>query len=240
MHAPSPSPSKEPRSDVAGSLDRVLGAREVETSREDQSDHERVRAALAGEEKAFEELVRCHQARVFRLLRNLVRSDEDAQDLLQEAFLRVFRSLSSFDFQHPFGTWLTRIATNLAIDHLRRRRPQASGWSGGDEPEVDSVLDAVESREQAPERRLDADETAREVHACLDALAPHFSSVLVLRELEGLPCQTIAPLVGATHVTVRWRLHRGRKLFLEEWERRQRANISGSPDVPKAAPKVRP
>ncbi len=241
MKASSPSPSMEPRGGIggpkhaaastAGAGHTAAGQRAIETAREDQSDHDRVRAALAGEEHAFEELVRCHQARLFRMLRNLVRSDEDAQDLVQEAFLRVFRSLSSFDFQHPFGTWLTRIATNLAIDHLRRRRPLASGWSGGEEPEAETALDAVETREQAPERRLEADETAREVHACLDALAPHFSSVLVLRELEGLACQTIAPIVGATHVTVRWRLHRGRKLFQEEWERRQRANISAPRDV---------
>jgi DNA-directed RNA polymerase specialized sigma24 family protein len=65
-------------------------------------------------------------------------------------------------------------------------------------------------------------ETADEVQECLAALAPHFQSVLVLRELEGLPCTEIAEIVGATHVTVRWRLHRGRKLFQEEWERRQR------------------
>jgi RNA polymerase sigma-70 factor (ECF subfamily) len=57
------------------------------------------------------------------------------------------------------------------------------------------------------------------VRACIERLAPHFRSVMILRELEGLPCQEIARIVGTTHVTVRWRLHRGRKLFLEEWER---------------------
>lgn len=207
-------------------------------SAEDGADHARVRAALGGDERAFEELVQRHQQRVFRLARNLVGSDDDARDLAQEAFLRVFRSLSSFDFQHPFGTWLARIATNLAIDHLRRRRPLGTGWEEErEEGETASPLEQVESREPAPERRLDADETAAAVRDCLDSLAPHFSSVLVLRELEGLPCNEIAPLVGATHVTVRWRLHRGRKLFLEEWERRQRANArANNPVVPTVDP----
>ena len=74
----------------------------------------------------------------------------------------------------------------------------------------------------SPADGLERGELALEVKACMDALAPHFQSVLVLREMEGLPCDQIAQIVGATHVTVRWRLHRGRKLFQEEWERRAR------------------
>src|SRR5436190_22548766 len=69
---------------------------------------------------------------------------------------------------------------------------------------------------------MEAEETAQRVRDCIGALAPHFQTVLVLRELEGMGCAEIAEIVGATHVTVRWRLHRGRKLFQEEWERRNR------------------
>jgi hypothetical protein len=79
---------------------------------------------------------------------------------------------------------------------------------------------------------MEAEETAAQVRACIDALAPHFRDVLILRELEGLPCTEIAEIVGATHVTVRWRLHRGRKLFQEEWERRRaRAARTGSAEL---------
>src|SRR5687768_18598422 len=85
-------------------------------------DHEWVRRAQAGDARAFEVLVRRHQARALRVARNLVADPDEAQDLAQEAFLRVFRSLDRFDFQHEFSTWLYRIVTNLAIDHLRRRR----------------------------------------------------------------------------------------------------------------------
>src|SRR5215471_17714153 len=85
-------------------------------------DHALIRRAQAGDERAFAELVERHRARAWRVARGLVGSDEDAQDLVQEAFLRVFRSLSSFDFSHGFTTWLYRIVTNLAIDHLRKRR----------------------------------------------------------------------------------------------------------------------
>jgi RNA polymerase sigma-70 factor (ECF subfamily) len=182
-------------------------------------DHALVRRAQAGDEAAFESLVRRHEQRAWRVARNLVASDEDAHDLAQEAFLRVFRSLSSFDFQHGFTTWLYRIVTNLAIDLLRKRRTAVS-TTRSDPDEGD--FDLPDATVELPSDGLERNELAQEVRACLSALAPHFQSVLMLREMEGLPCNEIAHIVGATHVTVRWRLHRGRKLFQEEWERRNR------------------
>lgn len=201
-----------------GELARAADAREHEL------DHALLRRAQTGEEAAFAELVRRHQARAWRVARNLVASDEDAQDLAQEAFVRVFKSLATFDFQHGFTTWLYRIVTNLAIDHLRRRRPVTStARSVEDEGEFDLVDENVAQ----PAAALESSELALEVQSCLAALAPHFQSVLVLREIEGLACNEIAKIVGATHVTVRWRLHRGRKLFQEEWERRLRLRELG-------------
>ena len=193
----------------------VLDAADAERA----EDHALIRRAQSGDELAFESLVRRHEQRAWRVARNLVASDDDAHDLAQEAFLRVFRSLASFDFQHGFTTWLYRIVTNLAIDHLRKRRTAVSTARGDDE---DGDFDLPDTRVGRPSQALERTELAREVHDCLSALAPHFQSVLVLREMEGLPCNEIAHIVGATHVTVRWRLHRGRKLFQEEWERRQR------------------
>jgi RNA polymerase sigma-70 factor (ECF subfamily) len=192
---------------------------ENEASARRAEDHALIRRAQAGDEAAFQALVERHRARAWRVARGLVGSDEDAQDLVQEAFLRVFRSLSSFDFAHGFTTWLYRIVTNLAIDHLRKRRASISTTAPSDE---DSDLDLADERGASPSAGLEHDDLAVEVQACLASLAPHFQSVLQLREMEGLPCTEIARIVGATHVTVRWRLHRGRKLFQEEWERRAR------------------
>lgn len=188
-----------------------------------REDHDLVRRAQAGEEQAFALLVRRHEQRAWRVARNLVPSDEDAQDLAQEAFVRVFKNLATFDFQYPFTTWLYRIVTNLAIDHLRRRRP-ATSTSASDAEDGD--WDLADPTAPSPSEGLEQGEVALEVRDVLASLAPHFQSVLVLRELEGLPCTEIAKIVGATHVTVRWRLHRGRKLFQEEWERRARLDES--------------
>jgi RNA polymerase sigma-70 factor (ECF subfamily) len=205
----------------------------------DPREQDLIRRAQAGEERAFEELVRAHQQRAFRIARNLVPSEDDARDLVQEAFLRVFRSLERFDFQYGFSTWLHRIVTNLAIDHLRRRRLVTQQASGEDD-DTGAWEAELESQAPSPSDRLESAETARKVRECIAALAPHFQAVLTLRELEGLPCTEIARIVGATHVTVRWRLHRGRKLFLEEWERRERAASSGAARGPTSTPQGAP
>ena len=229
---------------VQGLLSPESALREVDDpSSTHAEDHALIRRAQKGEEAAFEGLVRRHQARAWRVAKNLVGSDEDARDLVQEAFLRVFRNLASFDFEHGFTTWLYRIVTNLAIDHLRKRRTAISTTRPDDE---DGDLDLPDRGGDKPTDRLERHELSDEVRACLESLAPHFQTVLVLREQMELPCKEIARIVGATHVTVRWRLHRGRKLFQEEWERRRRlaeeggdrgllppapANRGGSPDV---------
>jgi RNA polymerase sigma-70 factor (ECF subfamily) len=204
--------------DPAGGRDPSAD-REPASSRDVSADHDAVRRAQRGDALAFEELVRRHERGALRVALNLVGRREDALDIVQEAFLRVFRNLERFDFQYEFSTWLYRIVTNQAIDFLRRRRPSFSTAAHDqDEPEID----VPDERSLAPSHALELGEEAVRVRECLAALAPHFQSVLVLREMEGLPCTEIARIVGATHVTVRWRLHRGRKLFQEEWERRAR------------------
>jgi RNA polymerase sigma-70 factor (ECF subfamily) len=185
-----------------------------------EEEHELIRCAQGGDERAFETLVRRYQGRAIGIARSLVPGEEDARDLAQEAFLRVFRNLERFDFQHPFPTWLHRIVTNLAIDHLRKRRLVTRAGSSDDDGEAE--IDVVDEHQPAPSQRLESLETAGRVREVISSLAPHFQTVLILRELEGMACTEIAEIVGATHVTVRWRLHRGRKLFQEEWERRER------------------
>ncbi|MEZ6019470.1 MAG: sigma-70 family RNA polymerase sigma factor [Planctomycetota bacterium] len=173
-----------------------------------------------GDPQAFGELVERHQSRVWRVARGLVGSDEDAQDIAQEAFLRVYRGLEGFDPQFAFSTWLYRIVTNLCIDHLRKKRRHTSLSAGADDLDDGPLMtDLPDPREEGPADGLMALETAGEVRTVLEGLAPHFRTALVLRELEGLSCKEIADIVGVTHVTVRWRLHRGRKLFLDAWNR---------------------
>jgi RNA polymerase sigma-70 factor (ECF subfamily) len=216
-------PSKsDPVGDNAdgGVVDEVSKAKAEITPR--QIDEGLVRLAQGGDEAAFGDLVGRHQTRAWRVARGLVRSDEDAQDIAQDAFLRVFRGLERFDFKYAFSTWLYRIVTNLAIDHLRKQRGHVSLSSHPDDEESGNLATELpDHRDERPSDAIMSREMASEVRTVLDGLADHFRTALVLREFEGLSCREIADVVGATQVTVRWRLHRGRKLFLEAWNRKQ-------------------
>lgn len=207
----------EPQKGRRASLSDHTGDPPAATEQSPRVDHDLVRRAQKGDEAAFAALVERNQRRAWRVARNLVPRDDDADDIVQEAFMRVFRNLERFDFKYAFTTWLFRIVTNLCIDHLRKRRPMGTG-AAGEEDEIQ--FDPVDEQVERPEESLLREERATLVRECIDALAPHFRSVMVLRELDGLPCAEIAKIVGATNVTVRWRLHRGRKLFQDEWERR--------------------
>ncbi len=178
------------------------------------TDAELVRACLAGDEEAFRALVARYHKRAFWAAFHIVGRVEEARDVVQEAFVRVHRSLSRYDPARSFYTWFYRIVMNLAIDQLRRLRSAAATSLDAlacslPDPRQEGAAEAV-----AMQREQDA-----RVRQALDGLEPHFRSVLVLRDLEGLSCREIAPILGLSHATTRWRLHRARLLFKEKWER---------------------
>ena len=181
-----------------------------------QDDAEIIRQCQRGDQRAYKALVERYQDRAFWVAFNMLGNQEEARDVVQDAFVRVFRAIHRFDFNMSFYTWLYRIVSNLSIDQLRklkRRRPVRLDDLG------DSPGGLSESR--TPHDRLEDDETRREVRTVLDQLPPHYKIVLVLRDLEGLSCKEIAAVTGASHPTVRWRLHTARKLFKEKWQRHQ-------------------
>src|SRR5246500_4947360 len=111
-----------------------------------------IRAAQRGDQDAFERLVRAYDQSVLRVAMNLLRSPEDARDVYQEAFLRVYRNLHSFRFDCSFHTWLYRIVTNLCLDHLRKRKVRR------EEPTVLATADGpLDRMDVVPEDRVDGD-----------------------------------------------------------------------------------
>lgn len=173
-----------------------------------------VRNTLDGDQAAFAELVERYQRKGFWIAYHTVGRIEDARDVVQDAFLRVYRSLDKFDFERNFYTWFYRIVMNLAIDALRK----------GKSARTTAVDDLGESF-AAPEdnaRPIERGETRGLVWQVLERMDSKFKSVLVLRDIHGMSCREIAPILKVTHATVRWRLHRGRKLFRERWERLER------------------
>jgi RNA polymerase sigma-70 factor (ECF subfamily) len=187
----------------------------AEAGGDDRGDAELVRLALDGNEDAFTALVARYSRRAFWIAFHVVGRIEDARDVVQESFVRLHRSLASYDFGRNFYTWFYRIVTNLAIDSLRRTRASRSTDL---EPFADLLPAGGDSAETAAQRG----ETRSRVWGVLESLDPKFKAVLVLRDIHGLSCREIAPILQVTHATVRWRLHRGRQLFRDGWERSER------------------
>lgn len=160
-----------------------------------------IRLAQRGDEEAFEQLVRAHDQGVLRLAYNLLRSTEDACDIYQETFLRVYRNLPSFRFDCGFHTWLYRIATNLCLDHLRRRkvRKEESVVLETEDGER-NLLDHVEERraDSDPQRSLLNRELRERIDKVLGGLTPRERTVFELRHYQGMRLQAIGEMLGSS------------------------------------------
>jgi RNA polymerase sigma-70 factor (ECF subfamily) len=167
-----------------------------------------------GDEAAFEELVRSHGQRMFAVARRIVATDEDARDVVQDAFLSAFRSLHRFEGGSRLSTWLHRITVNAALMKLRtrRRKPEES---------IEPLLPAFSDEGHFVERfaswdtpvdqALEKAETRRVVRGLIDELPDAYRTVLLLRDIEGLSTEETATALSVTPAAVKVRLHRARQ-----------------------------
>lgn len=160
-----------------------------------------IRAAQQGDQEAFERLVRAHDDGVLRLAMNLLRSPEDARDVYQDAFLRVYRNLHNFRFDCSFHTWLYRIVTNLCLDHLRKRkvrREDASALETEDGPR-DRMESVPERRAVSdPQRAVLSAEIGQRIEGVLAELTPRERMVFELRHFQGMRLRAIGEVLGTS------------------------------------------
>lgn len=156
----------------------------------------------------WEEVVREHSARVYRLAYRLTGNPHDAEDLTHDVFVRVFRSLDSYQ-PGTFEGWLHRITTNLFLDRMRRRQRIRFDALAED------AAARLPSREAGPEQTYDERTFDDDVQRALDALAPEFRAAVVLCDIEGLSYEEVAATLGIKLGTVRSRIHRGRAQLRE-------------------------
>jgi len=169
-----------------------------------------IRRVLAGDVDAYEGVVRRYQDRLYWSAYKLLGNHDDASDVAQEAFIRAFGRIDRFDLKRPFYTWIYRIGFNLAVDRMRQRS------RAGRAP---LSLDLVDGGD-APDANLLGEEIRKEVRETLEELPARYRALLILRDVEGRSGKAISVETGVGHATVRWRIHRARKLFREAWERR--------------------
>ena len=162
---------------------------------------ELIRAAQQGDQRAFEQLVRLHDQNVLRLATNLLRSPEDANDIYQEAFLRVYKNLHTFRFDCSFHTWLYRIVSNLCLDALRKRkvRREESSVVETSEGPLDR-MDAVPERraDSDPERSYESRELKQRIQEVLGGLSPRERAVFEMRHYQGMRLRTIGEVMGTS------------------------------------------
>ena len=212
--------------------------------REAEEDRALIAKAQAGDTVAFRSLVERHQRRAFAIALSLVRDENDARELVQDAFLRVFKGLGSFQGGSSFFTWLYRIITNLSIDLIRKpgrglgeldeRRLEAESDQDSDFPLL-SRVDGADPVDVVRRREIGA-----RLQQALDALPPYHRGVIVMREIEGLSYEEMAQVMGVSKGTIMSRLFHARqklqRALVDCYEEQVGKSPSGEATAPSEAP----
>jgi RNA polymerase sigma-70 factor (ECF subfamily) len=183
-------------------------ARQVEA----EQDRALIEQARSGDEQAFRQLVVRHQRRAFAIAMGLVRDENDAREVVQEAFLRVWRGLHAFHGSSSFFTWLYRIVTNLSIDLMRKPSRREAELDEGrrivDETQI-PLLSAVDGAD--PTDAVRRREIQQRIEAALAQLPPYHRGVILMREIEGMSYEQMAQAMRVSKGTIMSRLFRARQ-----------------------------
>lgn len=185
------------------------------------ADAELLRRCLEGDERAYAEIVRRYQSQVYSVAMRMLRRPEDAEDVTQETFVRMFRALERYDPARPFAAWLLTIATRLSIDQLRRRRGRPTRSLEVQPADDDAYEIEAEDPGPGPEELASHREEERRTEALIATLPPHYRIVVLLRHQKELSYEEIAEALQLPLGTVKARIHRARALLRERLEREQ-------------------
>jgi RNA polymerase sigma-70 factor, ECF subfamily len=202
------------------------------------SDSELLERARQGRADAFSTLVRRHDRYLYRMARSILRDDQEAEDVVQETYLKAFMKIVDFRGEANLRTWLTRIALNEALQRKRRQRLHVELG------EVDMARERVRSQmhlspltQATPEREVARKQIRQILEGAIDDLPPAFRTVLVMRDVEGASVEETANVLGVKAETVRTRLHRARNMLRERLGEQFAAVLKGR--VPVRAPALR-
>jgi RNA polymerase sigma-70 factor (ECF subfamily) len=182
-----------------------------------------VEKAKSGDQQAFTDLVARYQRKIYRLAKNITRNDEDAEDVLQEAFLKAYEHLDGFEGNSKFYTWLVRIAVNEALMKLRKRRGDRE--VSLDEPVglgEEEVKREIAVWEDNPEQRYSREEMQQILNEAVDGLKEDFRTVFVLRDIEEMSTEETAEALKISIPAVKSRLLRARLALREKLTRKFR------------------
>jgi RNA polymerase sigma-70 factor (ECF subfamily) len=181
-------------------------------------DAEIIRKCRAGDERAYRELVDRYRRQVYSMALRMLRREEDAEDVAQETFIRVFRALDRYDPARPFAAWLFTIAARLSIDHIRRRKQSPLSLFQRDaETQEERTIEVVDPG-PGPEELTSRGEEEGRAQKLIDSLPPHYRIVVMMRHQQDLSYEEIAEALRVPLGTVKARIHRARALLKRQLE----------------------
>ena len=175
------------------------------------TDEELVQKVLAGDEELFGELVRRHQRQIVNFIYRMVGDSDVALDMSQDVFIRVYQALDRFDPRYRFTTWIYRIASNCAIDRLRRHQPATVSLDAPTSPDSNVRKLQIPSGDQDPRESLESKETMQRLEAAIRRLPPSYRRLIVLRHVNSLRYEQIAAVTRLPLGTVKTQLHRAKQ-----------------------------
>ena len=208
--------AKNPEPAITGKRASEIGTYRV--AEEIQITASLVKRCLGGDAVAWEEIVRSHNRRIYNICYRFTGSADDAEDLTQDVFIKIYRTLASYDLERgAFTTWITTVTRNLLVDHFRRSKQDrvtdsmdAAAFSGAAEGDSPSVGDQIKDEKPAPDARLATKETQKMVQQALQKLSPDLREAVILRDLQDMDYKEIAAALKLPEGTVKSRINRGR------------------------------
>lgn len=184
-----------------------------------QSDAQLVQSVLGGDERAFRELVDRHRAKIFTFIVKIVKNREDANDIAQEVFIKIYHALDSFDPSKNFSSWLFKIAQNMSIDHLRKKRIDHVSIDETRETSRGEISMQIPSADLEPDRELEGMEVGEALEVAISELDPVYHSAIMLRHVEGKSYDEIADILDMPLGTVKTTIFRARKSLRQKLKR---------------------
>ena len=178
-----------------------------------RADLKLIRRCKRGEEAAFQEVLARYRAPIYNLCWRMTRHDEDARDLAQEVFIKVFRLLDRYDEQYAFSSWIFRIATNHCIDHLRRQRLRFLSVERDGAGEEEEAEMQIPSQGPEPDVVMERREALEKLEEVIAELPPHYRVITLLRHDQALSHEEIAETLQLPLGTVKARIHRARNMI---------------------------
>ncbi len=174
-----------------------------------------VRRCVSGDAVAWQEIVQQYHRRIYNICYRFSGSADDASDLTQEVFIKMYRTLSTFDTTRAsFMTWVTTVTRNLLVDHFRKgkydRVTDSLDATSGNQEDGLTIAEQLEDRAASPEARVRSQETQKLVHEALRRLSPELREAVILRDLQDMDYKDIAKVLNVPEGTVKSRINRGR------------------------------